>query len=87
MPVRIGLATLLLGLGLSTLVGPLDDLARLGDDPSLIDNRAYWRDTLAAGVASFAHAAQSAIGLVAAGAGIEVWRRGKPPVAPPSTSV
>lgn len=77
---------LVIALLLITLLGPVDLLAGVQQDPDLLTSQSFWLQVLAASVAAFALGVKAVVGLVAAALGIPLLQsaaaKGKPDPAP-----
>ncbi len=61
---------LVIALLLITLLGPVDLLASVQQNPDLLTSQSFWLQVLAASVAAFALGVKAVVGLVAAALGI-----------------
>ena len=74
MNARLTPAMLALALLLLTILGPVDLLATVKDNPTLLDSRAFWLDVAASAISSFALGAKAIVGIVATAMGIPLIR-------------
>lgn len=74
MNARLTPAMLALALLLLTILGPVDLLAGVKDDPSLLDSRSFWLDVAASAISAFALGAKAIVGIVATAMGLPLIR-------------